>query len=87
MKKLILVSLLTAAHVLVAGSCVYSFSGLENAGASDIAVPLILEDGRNGFSYEGFATSDGSDLRVADSIGTVLPHAIDVWDPTGRSIV
>ena len=87
MKKLVLASLLTAAHVLAAGTCVYSFSGLENAGASDIAVPLLLEEGRNGFTYEGFATSDGSDLRVADSIGTVLPHEIDVWDPTGRSIV
>ena len=71
---------------LSAGQCEYSFSFLQNAGASDITVPVMLLEGKNGFTYEGFA-ADGSDLRVKDSSGNLLAHEIDKWDPSGHSIV
>jgi hypothetical protein len=45
--------------------------------------PVLVRLGTNltGFSYGGFASPNGSDLRFADSSGTrELPYEIDQWD-------
>lgn len=39
-----------------------------------------------GFSYADCAP-DGSDLRFADSSGTLIPHEIDTWNPNGTSLI
>ncbi len=72
----------------IAGNCTWTFDSLRNAGAADLAVPIALEEGANGFTYSGFAEADGSDLRIADTDGsTQLPYEIESWNPSGRTIV
>jgi hypothetical protein len=44
--------------------------------------------GLGGFSYGQFASGTGGDLRFTDATGTnVLPHEINVWNPSGTSSV
>lgn len=40
----------------------------------------------SGFSYDSFATLDGSDLLFVCN-GAVVPHEIDTWDMDGESLV
>ena len=46
-----------------------------------------LNEGRFGFSYDDFATKDGSDLWFTDSSGNVIPHELDTWNASGDSFV
>ena len=71
----------------LAGECAYSFSWYAGPTVADFPAPMTLRAGENGFSYDGFAAADGSDLRVKDAEGNLLPHEIERWDPSGYSIV
>ena len=68
------------------GTATYSFSWYRNAVVTDFPVPLVLEEGRNGFTYSGVAAG-GADLRASDGNGTNLPLEIETWNPGGRSVV
>lgn len=51
--------------------------------------PLLvwLYDGIDGFSYDGFLSPDGADLRFTLADGTPLRHQIEKWDVSGTSFV
>ena len=88
MKKLVLMACLAAAAGTSAGTATYSFSWYRNAAVADFPVPITLEEGRNGFTYAGFAdAAGGTDLRASDGNGVNLPLEIETWDPGGRSVV
>ena len=88
MKKLVLMACLAAAAGASAGTATYSFSWYRNAAVADFPVPITLEEGRNGFTYAGFAdAAGGTDLRASDGNGANLPLEIETWDPGGRSVV
>ena len=66
----------------------YDFNNFRNAGVKNFQVPLFLTEGKGGFTYEGFIDSaNGSDLRVFDSDGALLPYEIENWTPGGTSVV
>lgn len=71
MKQMLTILATLISGVAMAGSAEWSFAGFHNAAVSDFQVPLVLEEGVNGFTYTGFADPDaGSDLRVFDTDGT-----------------
>jgi len=45
---------------------------------------LLSEEAFEGFKYDQCA-ADGSDIRFFSPEGVMLPHEIDVWDPSGIS--
>lgn len=67
-------------------SAVYKFDWYAGDAVANFPAPMTLREGLNGFTYEGFAEG-GSDLRVKDADGNLLPHEIEKWDPNGYSIV
>ena len=70
------------------GECLYDFSMYRNAAVSNFQVPLLLSEGKCGFTYEGFADAvGGTDLRIADAQGGLLPYEIESWNPGGVSVV
>lgn len=88
MKKAIVIMSFAISGAIYAGTCTYSFGWFKNAAVTDFNVPLILQEGRNGFTYAGFADADGgTDLRIADTDSTLLPYEIENWNPQGTSIV
>ena len=63
-------------------NCLYGGAAL-----TDFQVPVYLKEGKNGFSYSGYA-ADASDLRVTDlATGTLLPYEIETWNTSGTSVV
>ena len=86
MKKQVFIACLAAVAGASAGTATYSFSWYRNAPVTDFPVPLVLEEGRNGFTYSGFAAG-GADLRASDGNGANLPLEIETWNPGGRSVV
>lgn len=46
----------------------------------------ISESAIDGFDYDDCATG-GADISFSLADGTVLPHEIETWDPTGESLV
>lgn len=73
------------------GTCDLAFADYLNAPMSGFVVPLFLEEGQGGFTYDGFA-SGGADLCVSDVAGgsvvtASLPYEIERWLPGGKSIV
>ena len=54
---------------------------------TDFQVLVKLSEGVYGFSYSDYAAADGSDLWFEDANGTVIPHEIDTWNPSGDSFV
>ena len=50
-------------------------------------VLVKLSEGAYGFSYSDYAAADGSDLWFEDANGTLIPHEIDTWNPSGDSFV
>ena len=76
----------SATAVYADSTATYSFSWYVSDAVADFPTPMTLREGLNGFTYTGFA-SDGSDLRVKDEEGNLLPHEIEKWDPNGYSIV
>ena len=67
-------------------SALYRFDWYAGDAVADFPAPMTLREGLNGFTYAGFA-ANGSDLRVKDAEGNLLPHEIEKWDPNGYSIV
>ena len=65
----------------------YSFSWYVGPTVTDFPAAITLREGESGFSYADFASADGSDLRVKDSNGNLLPHEIERWNTSGSSIV
>ena len=57
MKKQVFIACLAAVAGGSAGTATYSFSWYRNAPVTDFPVPLVLEEGGNGFTYSG---SDGA---------------------------
>ena len=64
-----------------------TFSGYSGTDLANFPVLVRLSSAINGFSYGDFQKTDGGDLRFADSNGTLLPHEIDTWNPSGESTV
>ena len=64
-----------------------SFTGYSGTALTDFPVLVRLSTAIDGFSYADFHLADGGDLRFADSNGTLLPHEIDTWNPSGVSTV
>lgn len=49
-----------------------------------VAVPVRLSS--SNINYADFS-ANGADLRVVDAVGNLLAHEIEIWDPTGESLV
>src|SRR5574344_654040 len=65
-----------------------SFSTYTGSAVGGFQVPLSLKEGLGGFTYTGFAATDGTDLRITDNAsGTLCPYEIESWDPAGTSVV
>ena len=64
----------------------YSFDWYVGDAVANFPAPMTLREGLNGFTYAWFA-ADGSDLRVMDSGGNLLPYEIEKWDTNGYSVV
>ncbi len=58
-----------------------------NATLTNFPVLVKLSTATAGFSYSDFSKANGDDLRFADASGTLLPHEIDTWNPSGVSTV
>lgn len=59
-------------------------SGALSSPITDVPVPVFLTSAR--FDYAR-AAADGSDLRAFDEQGQPLPMDIEVWNPSGASLV
>ena len=92
MRKLLIISAAVvfaavgAMRVYADSTATYSFNWYVGDAVTNFPAPMTLREGLNGFTYTGFA-ADGSDLRVKDEQGNLLPHEIEKWDPSGFSIV
>ncbi len=86
-RNMFVLGAVTAAMQILAGEATYRFSWYAGPTVVDFPAPMTLRAGENGFTYDGFATADGGDLRVKDAGGNLLPHEIERWDPSGYSIV
>lgn len=78
---------LAAVFCCSGGETTYPFSWYGGPTVANFPAPMVLRAGENGFSYDGFASADGADLRVKDASGNLLPHEIERWDATGDSLV
>ncbi|MBQ3288636.1 MAG: DUF2341 domain-containing protein [Kiritimatiellae bacterium] len=76
-----------AASMLSAAEMTYSFSWYAGPTVANFQAPITLREGVNGFSYSGFASADGSDLRIKDSGGNLLPYEIERWNTSSYSLV
>ena len=85
-RVLLAASFASGAFCAFGGTATYSFSWYRNAAQADFQVPVVLEEGVNGFTYAD-AAANGADLCVTDAGGTQLPVEIENWNPSGKSIV
>ena len=46
-----------------------------------------LSETIDGFDYDDFTLTNGGDMMFVDADGYPLPHEIDVWNPSGESLV
>ena len=76
-----------AASMLSAAEMTYSFSWYAGPTVANFQAPVTLREGVDGFSHSGFASADGSDLRIKDSGGNLLPYEIERWDESSYSLV
>ena len=84
---LALAGLLASALPLAAAEMSYSFSWYAGPTVANFPAPITLREGVNGFSHAGFASADGSDLRIKDSGGNLLPYEIEKWSTSSDSLV
>ena len=65
-----------------------TFPGYLGTPLTNFPAMISLGSSIPGFSYSGFKTTNGADLRFTDASGTSeLPYEIDEWNPSGASIV
>ena len=63
------------------------YTGSSPATLANFPYRLVLSEEKPvGFSYAR-AGADGKEICFADQNGNVLPHAVDMWDPNGESVV
>ena len=70
-KNVFVIGVVAAALEMFAGEATYPFSWYAGPTVADFPAPMTLRAGENGFSYDGFAAADGSDLRVKDAEGNL----------------
>ena len=70
--------------VAYGGTAMRTFEWYRNAAQTDFQVPIVLEEGVDGFSYSG-AAADGADLCVFSG-STQLPVEIENWNTSGKSV-
>ena len=70
--------------VAYGGTAMRTFEWYRNAAQTDFQVPIVLEEGVDGFSYSG-AAADGADLCVFSG-GAQLPVEIENWNTSGKSV-
>lgn len=73
--------------LMAAAEMSYVFSWYAGPTVANFPAPITLREGVDGFSYSGFASADGSDLRIKDSAGNLLPYEIERWDTASSSLV
>lgn len=54
---------------------------------ANVPVLVKLSTAIQGFSYEDFMGERGADMAFSDGNGTIIPHEVDTWDPSGTSLV
>lgn len=59
----------------------------ENVTLTDFPLLVRLSESIDGFSYQDFQGSNGSDIRFETADGTGLAYEVDTWDETGESLV
>ena len=87
LRLLALAGLLACVSPLAAAEMTYSFSWYAGPTVADFPAPITLREGVDGFSYAGFASPDGSDLRIKDAGGNLLPYEIERWNAASDSLV
>lgn len=53
----------------------------------DLPVLLRLSEAVEDFAYADFKQEGGNDLMVTDETGAVLPYEIELWNPSGESLI
>ena len=59
----------------------------ENVTLTDFPLLVRLSESIDGFSYQDFQGSNGSDIRFETADGTGLAYEVDTWNETGESLV
>ena len=65
---------------------VTGYSGSETLTNFPVLVEVRRKD-TNGFKYEDFYHTDGSDMAFVDEKGHIIPHEIDTWNKSGMSLI
>ena len=65
----------------------FTVSGYSGAPLRNFPMLVRLYEKIDGFSYSGFLSEGGADLRFTLADGTELAHEIEKWDSSGRSCV
>lgn len=83
------VALLVSVAVAQAGNLTITFPGYDrDETLTNFPALVVFENDVDGFSYDGFASSLGHDLRFSNNTETVeLEYEIESWDPNGKSYV
>ena len=75
-----------AAHCFTATLNWKDDGGTPLAPAHDVPVPVrISTELIDGFNYA--ETANGTNFEIADESGSILPYEIDVWNPSGESLL
>ena len=65
---------------------VTGYEGSETLTNFPVLVDVRKKD-TNGFSYDDFYRTDGSDMAFVDEKGHLIPHEIDTWNKNGQSLI
>ena len=65
----------------------FTVSGYSGAPLANFPMLVRLYEKIEGFSYSGFLSEGGADLRFTLADGTELVHEIEKWDTSGKSYV
>lgn len=65
---------------------VTGYTGSETLTNFPVLVEVRDKD-TNGFKYEDFYHTDGSDMAFVDEKGHIIPHEIDTWNRSGQSLI
>ena len=85
MKRMVMISVAALAASVYGGTTTRTFEWYRSAIQDNFQVPIVLEEGVEGFTYSG-AAANGADL-CAYSGSTQLPVEIESWDTSGKSVV